>query len=268
MPSVTIFKGAKGGIPKQSTVTRPDEVTEDKVLVRVTASGLCGTGTTCTAPCRNVKLPANNLVQISITSVEHDASLGGFNLFGQSLTAAQLHQDMVLGHEGVGIVESIGPDVKTLKKGDRVGWGYETDSCGQCMECLRGEEIYCAKRVIYGGHPDQGSFSSHAIWREAFLHPIPDSLSDEEAAPLQCAGATVFSALRGTRAGDTVGVMGVGGLGHLAIQFAAQAGPARRGHLRVQRQARAGRGAGRGTASSRSRTATSCPPAGPWTGCW
>ena len=131
---------------------------------------------------------------------------------------------MVLGHEGVGIVESVGPDVKTLKKGDRVGWGYETDSCGQCMECLRGDEIYCAKRIVYGGHPDQGSFSSHATWREAFLHPIPDSLSDEEAAPLQCAGATVFSALQGTRAGDTVGVMGVGGLGHLAIQFAAKLG--------------------------------------------
>lgn len=92
---------------------------------------------------------------------------------------------MVLGHEGVGVVESVGPEVKYLKQGDRVGWGYENDSCGHCLECLQGCETFCPKRELYGGaNTDQGSFASHAVWREAFLHPIPDSMSDEAAAPL------------------------------------------------------------------------------------
>ena len=132
---------------------------------------------------------------------------------------------MVLGHEGVGIVEAMGPDCHVLKKGDRVGWGYETDSCGHCSECLGGTETFCAERSEYGvKNLDQGSFASHAIWRESFLHQIPEGLSDVDAAPLQCGGATVFTALQGIQNGDTVGVLGVGGLGHLAIQFAAKLG--------------------------------------------
>jgi D-arabinose 1-dehydrogenase-like Zn-dependent alcohol dehydrogenase len=137
------------------------------------------------------------------------------------------HVDIVLGHEGVGIVEATGPLVQNLKKGDRVGWGYETDACGLCESCFRGEETFCPKRSMYGGDPstfDQGSFSSQAIWREAFLHPIPDGMSDETAAPLQCGGATVFSPLMDAKSTDTVGVLGVGGLGHLAIQFANKMG--------------------------------------------
>lgn len=132
---------------------------------------------------------------------------------------------MVLGHEGVGVVQEVSPDVSYLKKGDRVGWGYETDSCGHCLECIRGEETFCPKRALYGNASlDQGSFSSHAIWREAFLHAIPDEISDADAAPLQCAGATVFTALNEASSNDTVGILGVGGLGHLAIQFAAKKG--------------------------------------------
>lgn len=133
---------------------------------------------------------------------------------------------MVLGHEGVGIVQSLGPFVKYLQKGDRVGWGYETDSCGHCIECLDSAEIYCKERSIYGGDAsqDQGSFATHAVLREAFLHPIPESMSDEHAAPLQCGGATVYTSLQGVKPTDTIGIMGVGGLGHLAIQFAAKMG--------------------------------------------
>lgn len=130
---------------------------------------------------------------------------------------------MVLGHEGVGVVEALGPDCKLLNKGDRVGWGYEHDSCGHCKQCLTGTEQYCDGRQMYAAADlDQGSFASHAIWREAFLFKIPDELSDEEAAPFQCAGATVWTALMAynTRPTETVGIMGVGGLGHIAIQFA------------------------------------------------
>ncbi|PTB69606.1 GroES-like protein [Trichoderma citrinoviride] len=135
------------------------------------------------------------------------------------------HTDNALGHEGVGIIEEVGPCAKWLKKGDRVGWGYLTDSCCHCLECLQGQDIFCKERAIYGsGNTDQGSFSSHAVMRESFLHPIPDGMSDEIAAPLQCAGATVFTALHDVDSVDTVGIMGVGGLGHIAIQFAAKLG--------------------------------------------
>ena len=132
---------------------------------------------------------------------------------------------MVLGHEGVGIVEAVGPDVKVLKKGDRVGWGYEVDSCGHCIDCLQGVEPYCPERATYGfKNLDQGSFASHAIWREAFLYQTPEGISDLDAAPLQCGGATIFSALEGVKPSDTIGILGIGGLGHLAIQFAAKMG--------------------------------------------
>lgn len=129
---------------------------------------------------------------------------------------------MVLGHEGVGIVEKVGPDVKVLKKGDRVGWGYEHDCCGHCKQCLSGEETYCPERAMYGMTDlDQGSFASGAVWREAFLFKIPDGLSDEAAAPLQCGGATVFNALYsyGIKPTETVGIMGVGGLGTCSLRM-------------------------------------------------
>jgi len=134
---------------------------------------------------------------------------------------------MGLGHEGVGIIEATGPDVRYMKKGDRVGWGYEHDSCGHCQQCLKGSETYCPERAMYGmADLDQGSFAKNAVWREAFLFKIPDDMSDEVAAPLQCGGATVFNALHcyNTQPTETVGVMGVGGLGHLAIQFASKMG--------------------------------------------
>ncbi|KAH6611286.1 hypothetical protein Trco_001306 [Trichoderma cornu-damae] len=135
------------------------------------------------------------------------------------------HGNIALGHEGIGVVEETGPNVTYLKKGDRVGWGYQTDNCGHCLDCLQGQDVFCKERILYGeGNTDQGSFATHAVLREAFLHPIPDEISDENAAPLQCAGATVFTALHDADSNETVGIMGVGGLGHIAIQFAAKLG--------------------------------------------
>lgn len=135
--------------------------------------------------------------------------------------------DTALGHEGAGVVEATGPDVKDLKKGDRVGWGYEHDCCGRCRQCLTGWETLCPERKLYGlADLDQGSFATHALWREAFLFKIPDRLSNEDAAPLMCGGSTVFNALHVAQVASTarVGIVGVGGLGHLAIQFAAKMG--------------------------------------------
>ena len=124
-------------------------------------------------------------------------------------------------------MHELGPAVKHLKVGDRVGWGYQHDSCGACQQCLVGRETYCPERKMYGlADLDQGSFAYGAVWKESFLYAIPDELSDEEAAPLMCGGATVFNALRmyDAQPTDRVGIIGVGGLGHLAIQFASNMG--------------------------------------------
>lgn len=135
--------------------------------------------------------------------------------------------DMALGHEGVGIVEKVGDQVTQFKNGDRVGWGYQHDSCGHCKQCLSGSETYCPERAMYGDADlDQGSFASHAVWNEDFLFAVPEGLKSEHAAPLMCGGATVFTALNvyGVKSTDRVGIIGVGGLGHLAIQFASKKG--------------------------------------------
>lgn len=136
-------------------------------------------------------------------------------------------QDMVLGHEPVGVVEELGPDCSKFKKGDVVGYGYLHNSCGECEFCWTGREVLCSKREMYG-YADKhfGGFGTGAILRENFLYKIPEGLEPANAAVLQCAGATVFSALynNNIRPTDRVGVVGIGGLGHLAIQFAAKMG--------------------------------------------
>ena len=110
--------------------------------------------------------------------------------------------------------------------GDRAGWGYLHNSCLHCEHCLSGNEILCAKRAMYGlSDLDQGAFASHAVWKAAFLFHVPDAISSAEAAPLMCAGSTVFHPLQKyVHPTDRVGIVGVGGLGHLAIQFAAKMG--------------------------------------------
>lgn len=137
------------------------------------------------------------------------------------------HRDMVLGHEGVGVVSSVGPACSNLKVGDRVGWGFVRDTCAHCDMCYEGEDMYCADGDFYGQKSlDTGSLASHAVIRESFLFKIPDAVELLHAGPLMCGGATVFEALAryGVKPTDRVGIIGVGGLGHLAIQFAAKMG--------------------------------------------
>ncbi|KAL6721507.1 hypothetical protein ACLMJK_000611 [Lecanora helva] len=180
----TVFKGSKDGSLKESKI-RLGPLKGDQVIVKITHSGLCGTDV-------------------------HYCSV-----------------DQGLGHEGAGLVEEVGPDAHTLKKGDRVGFGYLHSSCGHCRQCFVGFETFCPSRVMYGeGDFHLGSLASHTVIREAFLFQTPASIPSEYAAPLQCGGATVFNALEtyGTRPTDRVGVIGVGGLGHLAIQFASKMG--------------------------------------------
>ncbi|PRP84840.1 hypothetical protein PROFUN_07494 [Planoprotostelium fungivorum] len=127
-----------------------------------------------------------------------------------------LAKGCVLGHEPVGTVEEIGSDVKTVKKGDVVGWGFVHETCEVCQMQV------CPNRKAYGTHDtDQGGFGEFYVANEKSLSKVPSSLSACEAAPLFCAGATVFSAIlqNGVKPTDRVGVIGVGGLGHLAVQY-------------------------------------------------
>ena len=138
-----------------------------------------------------------------------------------------LGQDQVLGHEPVGIVEEVGSQCSRFKVGDRVGFGYNHGACLHCNECLSGNEYYCLERKMFGiDDLDRGSFASHCVIKEAFCFSIPENLTDEEAAPLNCAGVTVFGGLvkSGVKPWSRVGVVGQGGLGHLAIQFAHKMG--------------------------------------------
>ncbi|KIK64134.1 hypothetical protein GYMLUDRAFT_40389 [Collybiopsis luxurians FD-317 M1] len=132
------------------------------------------------------------------------------------------HSDMVLGHEGVGVVQEVGANCKTLQVGDRVGWGYTYWSCGRCSACLTANEAYCPTAGKYGAHHlDQGSFGSLAIKSENWVFKIPDGIESRDAPPLLCGGPSVFSPMvEFLKPTDRVGILGVGGLGHLAIQFA------------------------------------------------
>ncbi|KAL4400391.1 alcohol dehydrogenase [Malassezia pachydermatis] len=180
----TVFKGSPSGKIVES---KGETVTlgDDQVVIDIAYSGLCGT---------------------------------------------DLHYrkaDMVMGHEGVGVVTKAGPKVKNLKVGDRVGWGYNHDSCDQCDECWKGNDIFCEERKMYGlADLNMGSFGDRVVLKAAFVHKIPDAIDLSMAGPLQCGGATVYSAIHTARVQrcDRVGVLGLGGLGHLAVQYLAKMG--------------------------------------------
>jgi alcohol dehydrogenase, propanol-preferring len=130
----------------------------------------------------------------------------------------------VPGHEAIGRIEEIGPGVTNWKVGQRVGVGFFGGEDGTCEACRRGESVYCQNPVMTGITSD-GGYSEMMIAEARALALIPDELESEEAAPLVCAGITTFNALRNAgRAGDTVAIQGIGGLGHLAVQFARKMG--------------------------------------------
>jgi len=129
------------------------------------------------------------------------------------------------GHEVVGIVENTGEDVTRWKKGQRVGVGWHGGHCFTCDPCRRGDFINCQNAQIAGISYD-GGYAEYMTAPQEAVASVPESLKSEEAAPLLCAGITTFNALRngGAFPGDLVAIQGIGGLGHLAIQFAAKMG--------------------------------------------
>ncbi|MBK6848375.1 MAG: alcohol dehydrogenase catalytic domain-containing protein [Proteobacteria bacterium] len=159
-----------------------------QVVVRIHASGLCGTD----------------------VHVHH----GKF----------PVRVPLVAGHEPVGEVVELGAGVTTLQRGDRVGVCWTQKGCGRCRSCQEGRSTYCQEQQSWmnlGG----GNAELMLAWAEGCTL-LPDGLSYEEAAPIFCAGYTVFSGLRNAdpRPGDRVAVLGIGGLGHLAVQYAAALG--------------------------------------------
>ncbi len=141
---------------------------------------------------------------------------------------------MVPGHEIAGIVRAVGPKVKKYKVGDRVGVGCMVDSCRTCVNCDQELENYCipGSTLTYssperdGSGSTQGGYSDVIVTNEDFVLRIPDELPLDKAAPLLCAGITTYSPLRHWKAGPgkTVGVLGLGGLGHMAVKIAVAMG--------------------------------------------
>jgi len=131
----------------------------------------------------------------------------------------------VPGHEVVGIIDELGADVTVWTKGQRVGVGWHGGQDNTCIECRRGRFLYCHNWKVAGINYD-GGYQQYMVAPVDALTAIPDALSDTEAAPLLCAGVTTFNALRrsGAMPGDVVAVQGIGGLGHLGIQFASKFG--------------------------------------------
>jgi len=136
-----------------------------------------------------------------------------------------LQYPRIPGHEIAGRIDALGSNVTTWKKGDRVGVGWHGGHDFTCDHCRRGDFSMCANRKVTGIDYD-GGYAEYMVAPAEALASIPDDLPAEEAGPFMCAGVTVFNALRnsGARAGDVVAVQGIGGLGHLGVQYASRMG--------------------------------------------
>ena len=132
----------------------------------------------------------------------------------------------VPGHEVAGVIDAVGSGVERWKPGQRVGVGWYGGSCGYCDECRRGNFLSCQTSTQITGLTRDGGYAEYMIAAASAVAQMPSELAPTDAAPLMCAGVTTFNALRnsGTRPGDLVAVLGLGGLGHLGVQFATRMG--------------------------------------------
>ncbi|MFM9277581.1 NAD(P)-dependent alcohol dehydrogenase [Paenibacillus jiagnxiensis] len=167
--------------------------------------------------------PDDVLIDIKFSGICHSDIHSVYGEWGEGIFP------MVPGHEIAGVVTAVGPKVTKFAVGDRVGVGCFVNSCGECEYCLKGEEQYCTKGVVqtynsldYDGNPTYGGYSQKIVVTERFVVRIPDALELDAASPLLCAGITTYSPLMHWNAGPgkKVAILGVGGLGHLAIQYA------------------------------------------------
>jgi D-arabinose 1-dehydrogenase-like Zn-dependent alcohol dehydrogenase len=158
-------------------------------------------------------------IRVQACGVCHSDSATKFGLF------PGIAYPRVPGHEVAGTIDAVGPQVPDFKPGQRVGLGWHGGHCGYCQQCRRGNFIVCENQQFSGISYD-GGYADYVIAPANVLAHIPDDLADVDAAPLMCAGVTTYNSLRhsGAMAGDLVAILGIGGLGHLGVQFAAKAG--------------------------------------------
>ncbi len=125
------------------------------------------------------------------------------------------------GHEAIGLVVAVGAGVTVVKNGDRVGVPWLYSACGHCEYCLQAEETVCAT-AEFGGYTKNGGFAEYILADPDYVAHIPDGLTSTEAAPLICAGITTYKGIKetGARPGEWIAISGIGGLGHLAVQYA------------------------------------------------
>jgi D-arabinose 1-dehydrogenase-like Zn-dependent alcohol dehydrogenase len=171
---------------------------------------------------REIPQPAAGQICIKVQAcgVCHSDSVTKQGLF------PNIQYPRVPGHEVIGIVDAIGSGVAGWSAGQRVGVGWHGGNCGYCDACRRGDAFACETETLVTGVTSDGGYAEYMVAPATALARVPDDLSSVEAAPLMCAGITTFNALRnsGARPGEVVAVLGLGGLGHLGVQFAAKMG--------------------------------------------
>jgi len=172
---------------------------------------------------RNIPEPGAGSVRIKVQAcgICHSDTITKEGLF------PGIQYPRVPGHEVAGVIDAVGPGVAPRwTPGQRVGVGWHGGNCGYCDACRRGDFFACQTGVQITGITYDGGYADYMIASSQGIALIPDELSPVEAAPLMCAGLTTFNALRnsGARPGDLVAVLGLGGLGHLGVQFAVKMG--------------------------------------------
>lgn len=167
--------------------------------------------------------PRDVLVKIAYAGICHSDIHQARHEWGRGLFP------MVPGHEIAGTVEQVGPEVTRHRVGDPVGVGVMVSSCGECPNCLAGDQQYCFKDPVWtynaldrDGRPTYGGYSTHIVVEEDFVFRIPAGIGLDVAAPLLCAGVTLYSPLAhwGAGPGKRVAIVGMGGLGHLGVKIA------------------------------------------------
>ncbi len=170
---------------------------------------------------REIPAPSAESVRIRIEAcgICHSDALTVYNVW------PGISFPRVPGHEIAGRIDALGERVTGWKVGDRVGLGWHGGHCGHCDRCRRGDFLTCRSLQVPGIVYD-GGYAQYAVAPANALARIPDALTASEAAPLMCAGVTTFNALRNSNArpGDLVAILGIGGLGHLGVQYAAKMG--------------------------------------------
>ena len=171
---------------------------------------------------REIPEPGPGTVRIKVQAcgVCHSDTLTKDGLF------PGIHYPRVPGHEVVGVIDAIGSDVQGWKLRQRAGVGWSGGYCGHCDACRRGTFFACQTATFITGITADGGYADYMIARVEALAMVPEELPASDAAPLMCAGVTTFNCLRnsGASGGDVVAVFGLGGLGHLGVQFAAKMG--------------------------------------------